>query len=548
MLKRYSYFYFIIGFSFYIGVFFNIILEKNIRISDLFLIIASVILVLSVFIFSKIDLKLFIIIFIILNTLFFYMEYFLKVDVSLNTVVAIFQTNTQEALEQMSAISLTRWLYLLSMVFIPVILTIIFPLQALNLKNKLKSFLILLLFSLGFVFLSLITDINKITRDYDAVGIRKLYNIFNLNVNLMPANYIYNGIKYLTIISDDFNYKNIITDYNFSLKSKSLPYNIVLVIGETARAKSFSLGVYNRETNPLLSKRKNLVYFDNFYSCNTGTVVSVSCMLSYKSGQEFRKDISFSLKNEVASFTSIFDQLSFETYLATTNSYGARDPMFAHIKGVKNIYYLTYSLGYKDDALIDKLKEILDKDPNKSKLIILHTMGSHFKYSSRYPKEFEKWTPVCEGLSSKSAEMQQCPSKNLINEYDNSILFTDFVLDSLMEVLNSQNSLLIYTSDHGESLGEKNRFNHGVTYDKAPIEQVNVPGIIWFSEPWIKNFGDGFYKNALSKKTAIMNHDFIFHSMLDCAFIQSDFIDKSLSLCSPEYPKNIISSLPISSR
>ncbi|MFL1781362.1 Phosphoethanolamine transferase [Candidatus Hepatincolaceae symbiont of Richtersius coronifer] len=542
-LQKNSRIIFIILFSLYIGAFFNLATAKNVLFADLFLIFASLCVILGLFSFNNLLLKSITIIFIICNTIAFYIQYFLKVDIGLNMIASFFNTNQSEALEQLSIISWLNWLFLLSIFVIPSLIVICYPLKFHNFSYKSYIYKLLGLWIINFLVVFLWTPF-KFYDNYNKSLFTFIEKIgFNYNIELIPVNYVYNLVKYLTVVNSSVTYKNLITQYPFNLTSKSKePYNIVLIIGETARNANFSLGDYKRETNPLLKQQKNLVYYSSFYSCNTGTILSVSCLLSYRSGEEFRKYLPFSLTNEVASFSEIFNAFDFETYLISTNAYRPKDPMFSHIKEVQNIYYFPYKMGFKDGDLIIKLQEIISKG-KKNKLIILHTMGSHFQYSARYPEGFAKWKPVCNEASEKLA-FGACTSAALINEYDNSILYTDFVLNSMMQLLEEQSSMLLYVSDHGENLGEGNRYLHGSDYAQAYKGELNIPGIIWFSDKWLKTFGEAQFNNAFVKKTSTLNHDFVFHSILDCAFIKSPFIDKSLSLCANIRAKDITSTLP----
>ena len=161
--------------------------------------------------------------------------------------------------------------------------------------------------------------------------------------------------------------------------------------------------------------------------------------------------------------------------------------------------------------------EILKSKKNKI-LVVLHTSTSHGPtYYKKYPKQFEKFTPVC-----KSVELANCTQQELINAYDNTILYTDFILSELIDELkqlNDYNSSMIFISDHGESLGENNLYMHGIPASLAPKEQLEIPFIVWSSE--------GSKKIKDNKEYSQHN---IFHSVLKFLDIDSPVYDETMSI------------------
>ncbi len=532
----------------YLAIPFNLVINKTIStllISDMLVNLVIVCIFFTLISLNRYVLSFAFALFVLLNSSFFYMNYFMNVEINLNIVMAIFQTNNGEALEQLTSLSWKLIPFILITVALPIYLGFKYQTRPQKICSTIKDKFALLTFFIILILISLFTNLNKVKQDNDPRGLRYLYLLFNINIKEFPINYIYNVGKYISVSGGNFTFSKIPQDHKFTAVAKDKPYNIVLVIGETSRADKFSLAGYKRKTNPLLEKRKNLIYFNDFYSCNTGTIPSVSCLLGFKDGIKFRKDISKSLNDDIESVVPIFNNANFDTYLVSANSYKPKDPMFQRVKDVNSITYVPHSLGNKDEDLVPLLEKILNKKniakPNK--LIILHTMGSHFKYSARYTKEFQKWEPICSTLTDR--DITNCNKNYITNEYDNTILYVDYVLNSIMDSLNKSNTILIYASDHGESLGEyddlaqRNIYYHGRSFDKAPLTQIHIPAIIWFSDSWIKNFGNQQYLNAKSKQNSRLNHNFISYSMLDCGFIESNFIDKSLSLCSSSAPKKV---------
>jgi lipid A ethanolaminephosphotransferase len=171
-----------------------------------------------------------------------------------------------------------------------------------------------------------------------------------------------------------------------------------------------------------------------------------------------------------------------------------------------------------DGLLLAGLKEEIEAATDDKLLVILHTSTSHGPtYFKKYPAEFERFTPVC-----TSVEMSKADHQELVNAYDNTILYTDFLLHSLIEILRDveRSSAMIYISDHGESLGEGNIYMHGmVSASMAPREQLDIPFIVWKSD-----------NNHKLKAVEEVGHYHIFHSVMDFLDLRSEIYDEEKSI------------------
>lgn len=298
-------------------------------------------------------------------------------------------------------------------------------------------------------------------------------------------------------------------------KKVDQPLVVVAVIGESARGDRFSLNGYQKKTNPLLEQIKNIISFKDAESCDTSTLGSVPCMVSRSKRDEF----SFPVKE--VGFVNIFSSHNFDTYWIT-------DQNEAHVIktfGDEANKYIKISNSKKDEDLLPIYNEII-KNIKKDTLIVIHTLGSHFDYNLRVPQKFKKFKPLC-----LDDEYAVCDKKSLDNSYDNTILYTDFFLYNLIKPLEDKYSFFIYSSDHGESLGEKQfgifpKYKHGLAYDIAPKEQKSVPFIFWASDEFLKYHS---IKKNIGKLQ--ISHDFFYHSILKCAGFRSKYIDDSLSIC-----------------
>ncbi len=280
------------------------------------------------------------------------------------------------------------------------------------------------------------------------------------------------------------------------------PRVLVLVIGETARAENFSLLGYARETNPRLA-RLDVTAFSNVHSCGTSTEVSVPCMFSALGRENYderRIRNTEGLLNVLARAGNAVFWLD--------NQSGC--------KGVcsgAGIDYVRLCDGgeCRDDALVQRLGTELPRI-NRDTVIVLHMMGNHGPaYFKRYPSEFRQFRPDC-----ATAQLRDCSRAEIVNAYDNAILYTDHVLGdvvaSLAQASDRLDSAMIYVSDHGESLGERGLYLHGVPYAIAPSQQTHVPMIVWLSKPLRAG---GVDQDCLRRKAhEKFSHDNLFHSVL----------------------------------
>ncbi len=290
---------------------------------------------------------------------------------------------------------------------------------------------------------------------------------------------------------------------------------VIIVVGETARAGNFSLNGYERKTNPLLEKEKSLVSYDNFTSCGTSTTISVPCMFSFSDRKSF--DVNRSRQTQ-----NVLDVLALAgvSILWRDNN--------SDSKGVaERLNYQSFRAPEtnticdpecRDVGMLVGLQEYIDRQ-EKDVLIVLHQMGSHGPaYYKRYPKSFEKFKPVCE-----SNELSECTRDEIVNAYDNTILYTDYFLSEVIKLLKSNDqkyeTSMLYISDHGESLGENGLYLHGMPYFMAPKEQVSVPFIAWIGGSSDLDYGE------IEKIASIENnHDAFAQAILAAFEVKTDLV------------------------
>ncbi|EGK8204041.1 phosphoethanolamine--lipid A transferase, partial [Campylobacter coli] len=242
---------------------------------------------------------------------------------------------------------------------------------------------------------------------------------------------------------------------------------LVLVVGETARAANYSLGEYTKNDTNFYTKKDNVVFFDNFSSCGTATAVSLPCMFSLSKRQ------SYSNSEYQENVMDILQKTGVKASWIDNNSGGC--------KGVCDRLSDKQQLSSDwDENLLPSLKERLGNLDTQN-IIVLHLQGSHGPtYYKRYPNEFKKFTPTCD-----TNELSKCDSEALVNTYDNTLLYTDYLLSEIIKLLKEKKdyeSSLLYLSDHGESLGENGIYLHGMPYAIAPSYQTHIPVIFWSND------------------------------------------------------------------
>lgn len=345
--------------------------------------------------------------------------------------------------------------------------------------------------------------------------------------NIMPYNLIKGSSSYLLDKTSITKKRlDISKEYQYTIDKKDEDLNIVLIIGESARGDHFSLSGYGKETNPLLKQEDdNLIYFKNVTSCYPLTRVAVPCMIT----RGTKENISSS--KEETSFISVFRSLGFyTTWLGMQGTYTVIDAPYFNLAKESHKSLLVGTdvdmFSSDDSSLFPFVEQFFQEHQTGKNLLILHTYGSHFHYEERYTNEFRKFTPTC-FKKQFLTDMNHCSNEERINSYDNSILYTDYFIKRTIDHLRDKNAIVIYTPDHGESLGEGGRFLHG-THNAD--EQIAVNMIFWMSDKYIQLHPE--YVNNLNKvKNEEISHNHLFHSILGCGGVKSEAIDKQLNLC-----------------
>lgn len=291
----------------------------------------------------------------------------------------------------------------------------------------------------------------------------------------------------------------------------------ILIVGETSRAANFSLGGYDRETNPLLAK-DNVVYFPKTASCGTATAVSVPCMFSNMP----RTGYDESLAHHQEGLLDIIQRAGIQVQWNDNDGgcKGACDRVPHQDITALNLPGQCINGECYDDVLFHDLEKTIDAMQGDG-VIVLHTIGSHGPtYYNRYPPEFRRFTPTCD-----TSEIQSCSQEQLKNSYDNTILYVDHIVDKAIKLLQSKQdkftTSLVYLSDHGESLGENGVYLHGLPYSIAPETQKHVPMLLWLSDDYQKRYGVNYACLQQKAKENDYSQDNLFSTMLGLTGVET---------------------------
>jgi lipid A ethanolaminephosphotransferase len=453
--------------------------------------------VLSLFCLRKATKPVLITIFILASLAAYAMDsYGIIIDDSM--IVNLFRTNKSEAFDLFS-FKLGYYFFLLGI--LPSFLVFKTDIEYGTLKNELWQKTKTILISFLFIFVILFSfGKNYATFFREHKPLRFYTN---------PVYFIFSTGKYIETTLT--NSKKELIRIGLDAKSVSTHRKLIIfVVGETARGDRFSLNHYQKETNPYLSK-EDVISFKKMTSCGTSTAISVPCIFSKMGRSQFDNKKASTTENllDIFSHTKKINLLWRDN---NSNSQGVADRVpYEDFKSEATNKICNPEC--RDVGMLLGLDDFVKKNENQKNdmFIVLHQMGNHGpQYSKRYPKEFEKFKPICE-----TNELSKCTNEQINNSYDNAILYTDYFLSEVIKFLkkysNEYDTAMIYVSDHGESLGENGVYLHGMPYFMAPYEQRHVASVFWFNDSWKKKM---YFNKLKEKENGEYNHDNIFHTFL----------------------------------
>ena len=308
-------------------------------------------------------------------------------------------------------------------------------------------------------------------------------------------------------------------DKNFKNNNKE---TIVIVVGESLRRDHLEYYGYERETTPLL-KNEDLICYTDVVSPANQSVISLKRIFS----KAEHNDVSGYL--EYPTLIKAFKEAGYSTYwISTQKVYGFFDSEISYIaRESDNIVFKNHE--GLDEQLFEPYNKILSKN-DKKRIIFIHVLGNHFSYKKRTNSKFEYF----------DIEKTEDKKQELINQYDDSVRYNDYVLSYFLNQLKKQEGekSFIMFSDHGESLfdsGEDLCFHSSVQPSKS---EFNIPFILWFSKEF-KNVHPNIYKQVINNKDSSINLSNLYHALPMLYGIEFDEIDKAKSFFNSSYIPNV---------
>ncbi len=360
---------------------------------------------------------------------------------------------------------------------------------------------------------------------------------FNLIHDIYPFNMVENMYVAGQKLFEMDKYPETVKGFAYNAKSEHSAEEkeiYVLVLGETSRAVNWSLYGYERETTPSLDSMQNelLIYRDVLTQSNT-TYKSVPIILSpaeASSPKQLPKVRSLITAMKEAGFYTVYlsNQPENRSYV---DFFASESDEFYRMNKV----FPNREKTYDTDMLELFDREVKMNESNKL-FIILHTYGSHFNYSDRYPKAFAHFTP---DNVERTASLER---EKLVNAYDNAIRYTDYFLKEILQRLKHQAekgscTAMFYLSDHGEDLYDDSRKRVLHSSPSLSYYQLHIPMFLWFSHNY-KHLYPEKISQAQAQVQAPLSTNVVFHSLLDLAGVKTTYRNDSLSLLSPSFNVN----------
>ena len=376
---------------------------------------------------------------------------------------------------------------------------------------------------------------------------------YRMRNQLYPVNVCYNLYLAFERNAASENYREASRDFKFDARSEhsaTAPEVYVMVVGETARAHNFSLYDYPRNTNPLLFKTPGIKAFPNVTTQSNTTHKSVPMLLSAASAEDFErlfheKGILAAFKE--AGFHTVFisNQLPNHSFIDFLGEQADEHYFLKKEESAQGSHY--------DEDLLQKLDEILPKADASSSahyhyryrklFVVLHSYGSHFNYQERYPRSFAYFKP------DSRSEAKPENRRDLLNAYDNTIRYTDYILHGIVErlqkwegvqtktdgVYDQPTSAMLYTSDHGENIFDDDRHLFLHAAPKASDYELHVPFIIWTSEGFSKQYPDILKALGENRSKQVQSSLSAFHTMLGIGGILTRYRLDEYSVASGKY-------------
>lgn len=258
----------------------------------------------------------------------------------------------------------------------------------------------------------------------------------------------------------------------YGIKETGKHPNIVVIVGESATRNRMGVYGYPLETTPFLSSADAILW--KIRCSYPGTADNLKVLFS-----SLKKEEDISLWKEKQHLFSVMKDTDYKTYWISNQLpqgyYGSTEHIISFF--ADSSWFA--SAGKYDEILLPRFREIWQN--TNPKLVVLHLMGSHMWFSKRYPPNFKKFRAEDELLNDVS--------KNKVRaEYDNTLLYTDYIIQQVMDIIKNENAMVVYLSDHGcTAYGKNDTVGHVLTDDPDMWE---IPFLFLATDKFKKEYDD----------------------------------------------------------
>lgn len=468
--------------------------------------------IVSVFISSKAEriiYSILLILSIIPGAIFLAYLLFAHVLLEQNSVTSLFETNPEES-KEFVAYYLSVWVITGVLIYTAIPIVMLCKMKSFK-PLKIKNHKVI--FTVSILIIVAITGINRVSRSVYFINFYKTFISYKIRTSCE-----------ITTINER---QNKPFEVQIAYQD-TIPQTIVVVVGESLTRGHLSLYGYKRNTNPLLSQRPDslLHVYKDVVSPQVHTIPVIRSILSMTEPDHPE------YFTEKPSLFELFNRADYETYLISNQGFSEKynssfDILLSLAKNKCNLA----PLKQHDDIIQPKLDRILAENKGKNKLILIHLIGNHMAYEFRYPKEYIVFDNKKDGLVA-DAPYRDINAKKTIDKYDNSVLYNDFIINTIiksLEGLKNEKTVMIYFSDHGEEMYDYRQFA-GHAYEKVSPTMCEIPFMIWMSGSYKQSRSDLVFDNERPYSTA----DFIF-SVSDIGGLKYEGYDDSRSIFSSHF-------------
>lgn len=408
--------------------------------------------------FEKIAYSILLIVSLVPSAIFLSYLLFANVLLQQNSVISLFETNPEES-KEFIAYYLSPWIIIGALVYTLIPVVMIWKMKRVTpLKIKANK----LAFTLSISCIILLVSMSQLSKSICFIDFYKTFASYKVR---------------LAHEEKRINERQMLP-YSVTISSAdTIPQTLVLVIGESLTRHHMSLYGYQRNTNPLLSKvGENLFVYKDVVSPQVHTIPVIRSVLTLS--DEENPDFF----TEKPSLFELFNRAGFETYFISNQSFGGQNKTSYDV--LLNLAQHPTNLSTQkkhDEIVLGDLKNILAEKQDKNRLIVIHLIGNHMAYEFRYPKQFNLFNHTKDNAVA-DAKYRNTLAKNIIDKYDNSVAYNDYIIDSVIKSLAKEpKASMIYFSDHGEEIYNMREFA-GHAYEKISSYMCEIPFMVWVSD------------------------------------------------------------------